>query len=111
MKRSHVLRKARALLAGGWNEPMSLAANGTICARDDEGIAKFCTRDALATAAAGDVEADDAAELELNRALRARGDTQSFALWAQLPGRTHAEVLELFARAERHALAEESRDV
>jgi hypothetical protein len=109
VKVSEVLTKARALLAGGWN-PISLAADGTICSRTDEGITKFCARDAIATAAAGDSAADDAAELELNRALRARGDLQSFTLWEQLPGRTQAEVLELFARAERHALAEESRD-
>lgn len=109
MKTSLVLSRARHHLAGGWNEPMSLAADGTICPRDDEGITKFCTHDALAVAAGDDVAADAAAELELNRALRARGDTQSFAHWVSEPGRTHAEVLELFARAERHALAEESR--
>lgn len=111
MKTSEVLTRARHLLAGGWSEPFSVAADGTLRDREHEDAVRFCTRDALALASRVDGAADEAAEIALNRMLRAMGPTQSFSLWVALPGRTHAEVLELFARAIAHSVVEESRHV
>lgn len=111
MKTSEVLTRARELLAGGWHEPFSVAADGTLRDRDHEDAVRFCTRDAIALAARVDGAADDAAELELNRALRAAGHAWSFCVWVALPDRTHNDVLQLFAKAIAHSLAEESRHV
>ena len=44
---SEVLTRARAHLAGGWSEPLSLTAAGIICTAEDEGLAKYCVHDAL----------------------------------------------------------------
>lgn len=109
MRTSEVLRRGRELVAGGWHEPMSLDAQGHICAADDEGIARFSVVDALAVAAQGDVPLAMRAEDELARQLRVAGVSLHLTRWLEADGRTQAEVLRLFARAHSHAVAGETR--
>lgn len=109
MRTSEVLLRARALVAGGWHEPMSLDARGHICPADDEGISRFSTVDALAVAAQGDVPLAMRAEDALAKQLRVAGVSLHLTRWLEEPSRTHADVLRLFARAHSHAVAEESR--
>lgn len=105
---SEVIEAARRHLAGGWHEPLSLASDGTICDAQCEGIDRFCCHDALLTAG-GDVDSFRAAEDLVQRQLQLQGVTVSLNEWAMDPGRTHAEVLQLFARAAKHAATKESR--
>lgn len=109
MRTSEVLRRGRELVAGGWHEPMSLNAQGHICAADDEGLSRFSVVDALAVAAQGDVPLAMRAEDELARQLRVAGVSQHLTRWLEAEGRTQAEVLRLFARAHSHAVAGETR--
>ena len=111
MSVAELLSRARALLAGGWHEPLSLDAQGAICGPDDEGVAHFCVADALAVAAAGDVAAHLRAEelLEQQAQLLPAGAGLSLNAWLAFRGRAQSEVVALFARAQARALAEESR--
>lgn len=111
---SEVIKRARAHLAGGWHEPLSLASDGTICDSQCEGIARFCCHDALLTAA-GDVDGFREAEQLVTKQLpgdlphvTAWGHAMSLNEWAAMPGRTHDEVLVLFDQAARHALTREA---
>lgn len=105
---SEVLQRARALVAGGWHEPLSLDAQGRICTADDEGISRFCLADALQVAAAGDVGAYMRAEDIIERQLASSGWTEPVYRWLELPERTHAEVLRLLQRAHAHTTAKEA---
>lgn len=113
---SEVLARARLALAGGWTPtPLSLDAAGKFCALTDEGLTKYCVADALELAAAGDFDAQQAAEDALSRRLGLDGFPMHVNEWASewdsncVPLRTHAQVLQLFARAHAIALAKESR--
>lgn len=109
MRASEVLRRARAHVAGGWSEPMSLDSRGAICPADDEGIAKYCVDDALRVAAAGDLDALLAAQQHFEQQLVAVHRCSDLSWWLHHPSRTLPEVLTLFTRAHQRALAEETR--
>lgn len=106
---SEVLERARKLVAGGWHEPLSLAADGTICDVKAEGIERFCVNDALTVAAADDFGAIVDAELALVKQLQLSGERRSLTAWLEDKHRGHGDVLALFTRAAAHARAEESR--
>lgn len=115
---SETLTRAHHHLTGGWHEPLSLASDGTIYDRQAEGIERFCVHDALLTAAAGDVKAFMVAEELLTKLVRldpsvprttSWGHHMTLHEWAAEPCRTHDEVLQLFARAAKHAATKESR--
>ncbi len=79
------LRQARALIAGGWSEPMSTDSAGNLCLVDDEAIAKFCVADALTLACRGRcsyLEAEDALKAVLVPAWSSR---EGFELRAAVP--------------------------
>jgi hypothetical protein len=106
---SETLQSARHVIAGGWVEPNSLDADGKLCTFDSEGLTRVCVDDALAIACAGDGALHVAAELELQQQLRLTGDTSALTNWLTVPTRTKDDVLRLFARAQAHAHAGESR--
>ena len=108
-KLSEVLDAARKHVAGGWHEPLSLAADGTICDVQSEGIAKFCTHDAIVVAAAGDGGVAVDAELALARQLELSGEKRSLTTWLEDEHRMHGDVLRLFTTAAAHARATEGR--
>lgn len=104
MKLHQVLERARAHIAGGWAPNISRDASGGLCGPDDEGIAKFCIIDALLVAAGGDLVAMHAGARSLGRRL----EPSLLGDWEAAPQRTHADVLQLFARAHATALAQET---
>lgn len=111
-KLSEVLDRARKHVAGGWHEPTSLTSGGTICAPNDEGIAKFCVTDAIHSAAGGssaDIDLQMNAELAIIEQLQFTGERRSLSTWLEHEKTRHGDVLELFSRAIAHARAEESR--
>lgn len=108
-KLSEVLERARKHVAGGWREPMSTTANGTICAPTDEGIANFCVNDAIEAAAAGDFVRQVDAEIALARQLQLRGEKRSLSTWLEHENTLHGDVLQLFSQAAAHARTTEGR--
>lgn len=104
-----VLRKARALLAGGWSEPMSTDATGRDCFASDEGVTKLCVDDALRLAAGGDITIAVQAETAVQNYLRVSGSRDAVCVWLQAPSRTLNDVQGLLARTEFHLAAKESR--
>lgn len=108
-KLSEVLEAARRHVAGGWHEPLSLAADGRICSSADEGITQFCVADAIEVAAGGAFILHVEAELELAKQLRLRGEQRSITTWLEDQHTLHGDVLQLFTTAAAHARAEESR--
>ena len=109
MLASEVLAKARAHVAGGWHEPLSLDAGGRICTHADEGISRYCLLDALLAASHGDLDAMFAAEAVLVAQLRHAGWDAPMYRWLERNGRTHREVLQLLTKSHAHAVAKESR--
>lgn len=111
MTPSEVLTKARAHVAGGWHEPLSLDAQGHICGRHDEGITRFCLLDAMLTAAAGDIDVFFAAEAHLVEKLRREGQLgadEPLYRWLESPRRTQGDVLLALAQTANRARAQES---
>lgn len=118
-----VLEKARQLLAGGWSEPFSLDAAGTICLPDDEGIEKFCFDDALLVAAGHDSALAEAAQARIEFKggffgladaerfvagdfSRGKSRTEILSHWIADPNRTQRDVLQLIASAAARCRAE-----
>lgn len=111
MTPSEVLHRARALIAGGWHEPLSLDAQGAICGRTDEGITKFCLLDALLTACAEDLDAFFAAEAAVVTQVRHRDPSHRDAplyRWLEATSRTQADVLFVLAQAAKASRAKEA---
>lgn len=109
MRASDVLQKARAHLVGGWHPVLSLTAAGKICPASDEGISLFCVDDALEVAAAGDAMALVHAWNELSAQVHHVTGEGNVFVWESDARRTHGDVLQLFARAHKHALTKEQR--
>ncbi len=102
---SETLTAARGHLAGGWSPLVSRDASGAMCGPDDEGITTFCIVDAVLVAAKGDL-------VEAHRGLRAVGKSVAPVLlgdWEIAAERTQDDVLQLFARAAKHAATKETR--
>jgi hypothetical protein len=106
------LKRARALIAGGWSEPFSLDARGVQVPFDAEEVAKFTVVDALCVAQVlpeGWVALEDVARpahayfRELTHAAWLRTAARAALVegadlqqWIQTPGRKLAEVLRIF---------------
>lgn len=103
-KLSEVLAIARKHIAGGWVPLISRDASGAMCDHQDEGITRFCIVDALLAAAQGDLDLWWSAGVVLRRMAGVPlGD------WESAPERSHADVLQLFTRAQNNAAAGETR--
>lgn len=136
MSVADALRHARALVAGGWSEPMSSTSAGAWCSVDDEGVYRYCVADALELGArercdyleaetaltqvivpswhareAFELKAaanptDDQVRAWLNLC-RARGAAFSLSAWLQHPRRDLSEVLQGFSLAVLRAKAQQ----
>lgn len=95
-----VLRQARRLLADGWSPIMCLRKEGSfrvVCHPLSPHAVKFDVLGALERAAGGPGPMLSAAEEMISASLP---DSEGGAMsWGMREGRTHAEVLALFARA------------
>lgn len=109
MRTSEVLTRARQLLVDGWHPGVCTTSDGRICADTDEMVSHFALDAALDLAAGFDFDRAEAAEMALNRQLERTGSPLWLRAWDVAPGRTHAEVLELVARAVARTRAEEAR--